>query len=313
VPLAALLAFVPAGAFAAAMLSVAIVRALDARPTSLLTMAVLSKGPEKVATRLMQLAALAFLPWFLRRIGWHGRRDCGFSAPGSTRAGARRDVLLGLGLGLGSLALLAALQVAAGQRVTAPVRAPSVVFGWLGSFALSAALVGLAEETLARGILYRALARLWGGVRAAVALALLFAFVHFLRPTAGAFAEADRWTATLEVFRTTFAAAPAQADFAVRFANLALLSLLLAAFVARSGTIWLAVGTHAGWVFGLRLNSKLTDLATGIERSPWFGIRPELTDSWLAAALLAAMLAATLAARRAPQGGGAAGRGGGSS
>ncbi len=285
-----------AGTALAAACSTALVRAVRGHETAFARL-VLLKGPAKVTVRFMQLFALALLPPLLRMLGWGGRRDIGWRAEGPPAGPAWREAAAGAALGLATLAPLAALQVAAGLR-TGPVLSWGEAARAALAFLPAAALVALVEETLARGIFYRTLARRWTAVPAALVLSAFFAYLHFLRPEDAAFEAEGWWRATLAVFRTTFTSGPAMPGFAVRMATLGLMSLALCAMVARRGTVWLAVGAHAGWVWCLRVNARVTDAVWSEPVTAWLRHRPDLTDSAAAAAMLAALLAVLLLRRR---------------
>lgn len=295
---AAVALYLVVGTALAAVCSAFLVRTVEGRDSAFARL-VLLKGPAKVTIRFMQLFALAFLPPLLRAIGWRGRADIGWRGAGA--APAWRDATAGVLLGIATLAPLAWLQVAAGVRTWVPVSFTAAALAAL-SFLPSAVVVGLIEETLARGMVYRALARRWTPVPAALVLSSFFAYIHFLRPADTAFQGANGWTAAREVFLTTFTAAPAAPQFWVRMATLGVMSLVLCTMVQRRGTVWLAAGTHAAWVWCLRMNARLTNAVWEAPVTPWLRHRPDLTDSAAAALLLGVLLAILLLARRRGKG-----------
>jgi membrane protease YdiL (CAAX protease family) len=158
-------------------------------------------------------------------------------------------------------------------------------------FVVSCLAVSLIEETLARGILFRSLARVWTPLWAAVVISAVFGTAHYLRPLREAFTDGP-------LFATTWAVLSSMPDYAagvplvgLRMFNLFLMSMVLCAFVVRTRTIWLAVGTHAGWVWVKRMNDYLSDSARDVSVPLWLGQKTDGTDSLLATAFLLLLMA----------------------
>lgn len=169
-----------------------------------------------VQTALSLLAALLAAWVMLRWVDRGPLRGLGFPL----RSGALRE--LGLGLGIGGLALVGAVAVVAvlgGYRYSP---APGSVAGWALTSGLALAALAIpaaAEEALFRGYLFRALVEGPGAVVAVVATSAVFAVLHGANPGTGAFA----------------------------LVNIFLAGVLMAVAVLRTGTLWLATGVHLGW------------------------------------------------------------------
>ncbi len=92
------------------------------------------------------------------------------------------------------------------------------------------------------------------------AISLLFAFVHFLQPPSGSYVS-DPYTLTAGFEMLTLIGQrfldPQLLIFA--FSNIFLTGIILAIARQRTGSIWLPIGMHAGWIFSVQLYLKLTE------------------------------------------------------
>lgn len=154
-----------------------------------------------------------------------------------------RRLAMGLGLGLGGVVLLTAIEVGLGLVRFVPPAAwrPEVLAG----AAVAAIAFGLSEELVFRGLVLRTLLqdlRPWG----AVALSgLIFAALHFLRPVSAA-------------------------DL-LPFAGLLVAGLALGYAAWKSGSLWLSVGIHAGWVYFIAVTGQLGLLEVSEHGQLWAG------------------------------------------
>ncbi|MFN2350948.1 MAG: type II CAAX prenyl endopeptidase Rce1 family protein [Kiritimatiellia bacterium] len=158
------------------------------------------------------------------------------------------------------------------------------------SYLASGVVVGLLEEIICRGVLFRLFKRLWRFWPAAIFSSALFAIAHFLSPHPDAFIAGNTWTAVLQVYLDTFAGAWRNTAFLMRLTNLTLLGMVLCAFLERRGSIWLSVGAHAGWVWIIKFHAFLTIANPARPSGIWFGERADFTDGLLAAGLMIALL-----------------------
>ncbi len=288
--------FVTLGAWLAAALTVSVLaaaRALGGPVHDYLEAA----GVAKVMRRCLLAVAIPFLIVFLRRAGWGGWPDCGFSSDDpdgawrSRRAGLARGFLLGI-LTMGAIGAVVTL---AGIHRLYSELTPAAQAARIAGFLASALAVGLFEETLMRGILFRVLARLWRAWPAAILSSVIFSAAHFVEPAAGSLCGGSFLGNIQSVFLSTLSEFWKQPGLGLRFLNLALLGIVLCAFVIRTKTIWFSVGAHAGWVWMIKAHGLITLFYPPAPLVRWLGKRNDFTDSILATAMLAGLLA--LAAR----------------
>ncbi len=208
--------------------------------------------------RALMICALLLLPLLLvwvRRLG--------------AAAGLRREPLLGMtlrepwrraaghwALGLavagGLLALLGWGLESAGVFSVKPVSPGAGKI--LTKAALPALAASLGEEFIFRGVLLGLWLRTARPLTAGVGTALVFAALHFLEPPAG-YAVADP-TAPLAGFQLLGAVLMHYTDpafFVADFLTLFVLGLVLAWGRVRTGSLWLPMGLHCGWVLVFKL------------------------------------------------------------
>ena len=245
----------------------------------------MDKGPHKVMRRVLMVLALPLVPLFLRAGKWEGWSDCGFGDV--HRTGVLRDVLVGGALGCLTIGTMVLLSSVSGLREAQAGVAGREILAAAAMYGIAAILIGVFEETLARGILFRLLARMWTWVPAALISSLLFSYVHFLKPSRDAFdAVGGVWRQTGAVLLSTFTAPGRTPDIAFRFVNLTLMGIVLCVFVVQTRTIWMAAGTHAAWVWIKRINGLATDRVEGVEAGLWLGARSDALDSLLTSFML---------------------------
>ena len=141
---------------------------------------------------------------------------------------------------------------------------PTVPTNEIPSLALKslqpAIAVSLLEEILFRGLLMGVFLRSFRPAFAIFAISLLFAFVHFLQPPSGSYVS-DPYTLTAGFEMLTLIGQrfldPQLLIFA--FSNIFLTGIILAIARQRTGSIWLPIGMHAGWIFSVQLYLKLTE------------------------------------------------------
>lgn len=233
----------------------------------------------RVFNRCLLVAALALLPLLAAhwkacspgRLGWRGHPA---------------HVLWGLGIGVFSMVLLGA----EGLRTGLLEWEPHLTFPKALGYVATAGLVAVIEETLFRGLLFNALRdalrprqlAVW-----AIALSGVFALAHFIkaRDPGGAIGWLSGWS----TLAGAFGHAVDSFDL-MKWLCLWAMGLTLCAAVWKTGSLWLAVGLHAGWVLVIKLTDKLTQ-AHGELTGIWMGERPEFG---LASLLMLVLLGAAI-------------------
>ncbi len=207
------------------------------------------------------LIAAVFLLWPLLRISnVRGLADLGL-APNPHWG---RDVSFGVLLSVIPLLFCGALLIA---LHTYSFRH---VFVWprLGKVLLAAISVPFIEETFFRGIVLGVLLRTGRKLLSVVAVSALFAAVHFLKGSERESAIVT-WTSGFQSIGDAFAGFGDPMMVLAAFATLFLIGCILADARVLTGSLWLPIGLHAGWIFGSGTFSWLA--RTQMVALPWIG------------------------------------------
>ena len=221
-------------------------------------------GFEKYLNRAVLVLALGLLWPLIRGLGLSRWTDLRLH-PNPWRL---RDLATGLALAVGGLAAVGALLVWGGDLTFKGwPDLPSV----LGAV-LTGAVVALIEETFFRGALFGVLRRDMSWPVALVGLSLFFAVLHFLRPdpSVGRVQEVA-WNSGLLLLPHLFWQFSHMDLLLGTLFTLFLMGCVLGFAVVRTGSLYLAVGLHAGWVFALKLLSHITHITRRPESSRWIG------------------------------------------
>jgi membrane protease YdiL (CAAX protease family) len=137
---------------------------------------------------------------------------------------------------------------------------------------LTAGFVSCLEEFLFRGVFLGLAVRSMGALRGTLMVSLVFAAVHFLRPTKTATSEVT-WAGGFSQLGAVFDNLPAMPILAYGFLTLFVAGLILAWVTLKTRSLWLAIGIHAGWIVGQQgLNWFARFRATPPEEFlPWIG------------------------------------------
>ena len=158
------------------------------------------------------------------------------------------------------------------------------VFVWpkLGKVLLAAISVPFIEETFFRGIVLGILLRTGRRLLSAIAVAALFAAVHFLKGS-----ERDpgivKWMSGFQSIGDAFAGFGDPMMVLAAFATLFLIGCILADARVLTCSLWLPIGLHAGWIF-----------ASGVFN--WLARRQMVALPWLGKNLLVGIIPLGLAA-----------------
>ena len=136
--------------------------------------------------------------------------------------------------------------------------------------------VGLLEEFVFRGALQVVVAKWLKPRPLFFVIAAFFAVIHFFNPPHGL--EAGTVTATTglwmvgQIFGHFFSQFANPSFLLAEFAVLFAIGLVLGYTRMKTGSLWLGIGLHAGWVFGVKTLSPMTTRAFGpAEMMPWLG------------------------------------------
>ena len=213
---------------------------------------------------------------------------------------AWRPFKAGLRQGAVSFVLAAGLLLALGfifLQLGAYQLRPDPRWWKLGEPITAALGAGIVEEFFFRGLLLGLLLRTMTEKRALLALTLVFALIHFLKPPEGWQIPdaAVTWSSGFLVLQQ-IAVGFGDVDFLLaEFATLFAVGWVLAQMRVQTGALWASIGLHSGWVFGLKYFSALTTYSG--HWLPWIGANLKvglmplgtvLLTGWLAARLLRA-------------------------
>ncbi len=212
---------------------------------------------DKIASRLFDVFLLGSIFIVLRNLQLKGRSAWGWQV---SRSLGQRQFMVGILLGILTMAAVSAVMIALGVRPLDPSLDAAMFSSALRAGIGSGLVVGLVEETLFRGLIQGA-ATAQGGHRfgGIVAVAALFASLHFMANIRIADADVTMWSG-FDLLTSTFA------DFAhpsrIGDAFLALFGVGLLTGFARdwTGNVLFAAGLHGGWVLVMRTTIGMTQL-----------------------------------------------------
>lgn len=231
-------------------------------------------GGSTLVRRIQTLTAVALAPWLLKQIGWKGFSDLGWKA-------SRKDFLSSSGegylIGLISMGGLLLLAFASDVRI---YQVDDVNHLWLevaSGILITGIGVGILEEIMARGVLFRSLARSTTPWLACLLTSILFSYAHFAEVEYPVVFEQGIWPSVVASLKGEFVLEQKSYIF-MEFFNLALLGILFCRMVSLKGHIWMAVGFHASAVGMIKTISILTDVNREIPRSVWLGANSGFLD-----------------------------------
>ena len=117
---------------------------------------------------------------------------------------------------------------------------------------LAAATVGFMEEILFRGVIFKGLFEELGRARAYLFAALFYSAVHFVKPgDAAALGQLDAWIG-IRYLAGSFHPFTDLTTLFPGLLGLYLIGAVLCYAFERTGTLYLSIGLHAGWIFSLK-------------------------------------------------------------
>jgi membrane protease YdiL (CAAX protease family) len=233
--------------------------------------------------RCLLLVALAGLWPLARALQLTNARAIGLAwAPCSRRA-------LGFGLvaGFGSLLVTAALMTLVGVRSFNFTHAPRVLLELAVNATLSGLAVGVLEELFFRGVVFGALRQSLSLPAAIVSSSVIYSALHFLARVEHT--GPVEWSSGFALLPRMLAGMVAPENLAPAGLTLAVAGALLALAYQRTGSLWFAIGLHAGWVLWLKVFKTVT--SPGAQPTNAFWGTEKLLDGWLALLVMAVLLA----------------------
>jgi len=221
----------------------------------------------RVLSRCLQISLVALLWPALRWVGLRRPSELGLRRNPS----AARDVVVGLLLAVGSVALMTTFSRLSGLLLPRPDPALAV----LGRIFATAAAVSVLEEAVFRGVVLGVC--LWTLSRGASVFfsALLFALVHFVKPAKTGLAPGEiSWSSGLAEMMNFTAGLPSLWVLFFGFASLMVAGWILGQAAVRTRSLWLPIGIHAGWILAVQTSGLLFRPAfDGAGALPWLGPR----------------------------------------
>ncbi|MCX6338379.1 MAG: CPBP family intramembrane metalloprotease [Candidatus Aureabacteria bacterium] len=179
--------------------------------------------------------------------------------------------LLGRGwiLGTCSLALMLFIMVLFGSR------RPETSFSGAWDLArqlviafLAGAVVGFIEEPFFRGFILQSLFKNLRRSTAVVSMSLFFAIVHFFNASDMPASHGSHPLLGFKALAYFFQPLLSPSEVIPGFIGLFLVSIVLTYAYLRTGSLYLSIGLHAGWVFGIKAESLFFDRMNHF--APWF-------------------------------------------
>jgi hypothetical protein len=204
----------------------------------------------------------------------------------------RRDLFSGFVLAVGSMALLAVIMYFAGA-LTPGLSDP--LYSMVRSSAkalMTALMVAFLEELFFRGILFKGLMEDYGAAVAFVGANLLYSASHFFKPPEEFLPGGLDPLAGFRFLVLCLAPYLDTATTVPGVIGLLIIGLVLSYSLLRTGSLYLPIGLHAGWVFAIKTLSLYGDFTR--EGLGWaFGAKPKIVSgvvTWVGILLVGAVV-----------------------
>jgi len=175
-----------------------------------------------------------------------------FADLGLTRFGdGSRDIAIGWLLAAGSMVALAAVMTLFSVFTPYFRLSPAQSISRCANALLAGVFAGLLEEVFFRGILFKGLYE-QGRLRAYLGANLFYSALHFAKPGDAKFMDVFDPLAGFRHLASTFTPFLEPLPLVPGIFGLFLLGVVLSFAFTRTANLYLAIGLHAGWVFGLK-------------------------------------------------------------
>ena len=170
----------------------------------------------------------------------------------SPRTRAASDVAVGLCFALGSMFALGFIMSTAGvYEVFFRLSLGESVELYLKAM-LTGFTVGFLEEIFFRGIIFRGLLEDWKPLPAFLTANLFYSALHFVKPGEQYFLSGvEPWAGFRHLF-STFAPFLEPTEIVPGMIGLLLIGIVLSYAFLRTGTLYLSIGLHAGWIISIK-------------------------------------------------------------
>ena len=170
----------------------------------------------------------------------------------SPRTRAASDVAAGLCFALGSMFALGFIMSTAGvYEVFFRLSLGESVELYLKAI-LTGLTVGFLEEIFFRGIIFRGLLEDWKPLPAFLTANLFYSALHFVKPGEQYFLSGvEPWAGFRHLF-STFAPFLEPTEIVPGMIGLLLIGIVLSYAFLRTGTLYLSIGLHAGWIISIK-------------------------------------------------------------
>ncbi|MGZ4962125.1 MAG: CPBP family intramembrane glutamic endopeptidase [Limisphaerales bacterium] len=236
----------------------------------------------RIVDRAVLGMALICLWPLVRVMGITSWRELGLVNPGEKW----RDIVPGFLIGFCSLAVIAFLAIATGVRKGHLTTSSSEIVTHLVSASLAAITVAFLEEILFRGALFGAMRKSWRLGTALVMSSVIYALAHFVQKAPDP--ELVKWSSGLAMLPSMFGKLGDVQALVPKGLVLLVAGMILAIAYHRSGSLFLPMGVHAGWIFWLKSYRFISTPAAGTAN--WFWGTDELINGWLALLVLVGVL-----------------------
>lgn len=193
-------------------------------------------------SRSVQISAIVLLYPAFRSLGIRRISDLGLQ----TNRRWKRDLASGFFLAWVPLALMASGYILTGVFT---LKSNFDAFGFL-RIGGTAAVVSTIEEFLFRGVLLGLAVAVMSRHAAAILSAALFSIVHFMRTSKQPLEAPVGWFSGFEQLPLAFSSAPPWPLLGWGFLSLLIAGILLAYATLHTRSLFIAIGLHAGWIFG---------------------------------------------------------------
>lgn len=163
-----------------------------------------------------------------------------------------RNLLAGWLLAVGSMVLLVVLMVAADIFTPFFRLDLEESLSRCADGLFAGAFVAFFEELFFRGILFLGLRKQSGSLRAYVLANLFYSVLHFVKPGKSYFLNGLQPLAGFHHLASTFEPFLEPLEIAPGVFGLFLIGVVLSYALVRTGSLYLSIGLHAGWVFALK-------------------------------------------------------------